>query len=85
MAFAPDYVSLVLNDIFEDAKAQFLSPLMAIHHAHLVMLVEQGIVSPADGRAIAAALGSIERLLEYGESPRLQLVDRGLRLEEPVR
>ena len=51
MKFAPDYVACVLNDVFEDAKAQFLAPLMAIHHAHLVMLVEQGIVSPADGRA----------------------------------
>jgi argininosuccinate lyase len=60
MKFAPDYVACVLNDVFEDAKAQFLAPLMAIHHAHLVMLVEQGIVSPADGRAIAAALGSID-------------------------
>ena len=60
MKFAPDYVACVLNDVFEDAKAQFLSPLMAIHHAHLVMLVEQGIVSPADGRALAAALDSID-------------------------
>ena len=42
--FAPDYVACVLNDNFEDAKAQFLAPLMAIHYAHLVMLVEQGIV-----------------------------------------
>ena len=28
MKFAPDYVACVLNDVFEDAKAQFLSPLM---------------------------------------------------------
>ena len=60
MKFAPDYVACVLNDVFEDAKAQFLAPLMAIHHAHLVMLVEQGIVSPADGRALAAALDSVD-------------------------
>ena len=46
--FAPDYVACVLNENFEDAKAQFLAPLMAIHYAHLVMLAEQGIVSPAD-------------------------------------
>jgi argininosuccinate lyase len=58
--FAPDYVVCVLNDVFEDAKAQFLSPLMAIQYAHLVMLVERGIVSAADGRAIAAALDSID-------------------------
>ncbi len=60
MKFAPDYVACVLNDVFEDAKAQFLSPLMAIHFAHLVMLVEQRIVSAADGRALAAALDSID-------------------------
>ena len=45
MKFSPDYVASVLNDNFEDAKAQFLSPLMAIHYAHLVMLAEQGIVA----------------------------------------
>ena len=60
MKFAPDYIACVLNDVFEDAKAQFLSPLMAIHYAHLVMLVDQGIVSPADGRALAVALDSID-------------------------
>ena len=45
MKFAPEYVHYVLNDNFEDAKALFLSPLMAIHYAHLVMLAETGIVS----------------------------------------
>ncbi len=59
MRFSPEYVRLVLNENFEDAKAQFLSPLMAIHYAHLVMLAECGIVSRADARAIRAALDSI--------------------------
>ena len=59
MKFSPDYVRLVLNENFEDAKAQFLAPLMAINYAHLVMLVEQGIVAPAEGRAIRDALDSI--------------------------
>jgi argininosuccinate lyase len=58
--FAPDYVACVLNDVFEDAKTQFLSPLMAIHYAHLVMLTEQRIVSAAEARTIAAALDSID-------------------------
>ncbi len=44
-AFAPEYVDLVLNDIFEDAKRLFLVQLRAIDYAHLVMLTEQGIVS----------------------------------------
>ena len=41
MKFAPEYVTCVLNENFEDAKAQFLVPLMRIHYAHLVMLTEQ--------------------------------------------
>jgi argininosuccinate lyase len=67
--FAPDYVACVLNDNFEDAKAQLLAPLMAIHYAHLVMLAEQRIVPLADARAIAEALESIDvdgvRRVEY--------------------
>jgi argininosuccinate lyase len=59
MAFAPEYVSCVLNENFEDAKALFLSPLLAIHHAHLAMLVEQGILGRPDGRHLADALASI--------------------------
>jgi argininosuccinate lyase len=59
MRFAPDYVTHVLNENFEDAKALFLSPLLAIHYAHLVMLARQGIVAPADARAIRAALDGI--------------------------
>jgi argininosuccinate lyase len=58
--FAPEYVSCVLNENFEDAKAQFLSPLMAIHYAHLVMLAGTRIVSPGDARAIRAALDAID-------------------------
>jgi argininosuccinate lyase len=57
--FAPEYIANVLNENFEDAKALFLSPLMAIHHAHLVMLADRGIVSPADARAIRDALDAI--------------------------
>jgi argininosuccinate lyase len=59
MRFAPEYVTCVLNENFEDAKAQFLAPLMRIHYAHLVMLREQGIVSPADATAIRVALDAI--------------------------
>ena len=49
----------VLNENFEDAKTLFLSPLMAIHYAHLVMLADRGIVSAADARALRDALDSI--------------------------
>jgi argininosuccinate lyase len=59
MGFAPEYVSLVLEENFEDAKRLFLSPLIALHHAHLVMLAERGILAPADAHALAAAFGTI--------------------------
>jgi argininosuccinate lyase len=57
--FDPQYVENVLNENFEDAKALFLSPLMAIHYAHLVMLADRGIISAADARALREALDSI--------------------------
>src|SRR5688572_22573938 len=59
MKFAPEYVTNVLNDNFEDAKELLLSPLMAINYAHLVMLAETGIVSAADARALRDALDGI--------------------------
>ena len=60
MRFSPEYVACVLNENFEDAKAQFLSPLIAIHFAHLVMLVERGIIPPSDARTLRAALEAID-------------------------
>ena len=59
MKFAPEYVTNVLNENFEDAKELLLSPLMAINYAHLVMLAERGIVSGADARALRTALDGI--------------------------
>jgi argininosuccinate lyase len=59
MRFDAEYVTNVLNENFEDAKAQFLAPLMRIHYAHLVMLVERGIVPAADAHAIRVALDGI--------------------------
>jgi len=59
MKFDSEYVSCVLNENFEDAKAQFLVPLMAIHKAHLVMLTGQGIVPRAEARAISRALQQV--------------------------
>ena len=66
MKFAPEYVTHVLNENFEDAKELLLSPLMAINYAHLVMLAERQIVSAADARALRDALNgiSLERVRE---------------------
>src|SRR5512139_2034070 len=59
MRFDPQYVSQVLNENFEDAKTLFLSPLMAIHYAHLVMLADRGIIPAADARTIREALDAV--------------------------
>jgi argininosuccinate lyase len=59
VAFDPEYVSNVLNENFKDAQALFLRPLLAIHYAHLVMLVDQRIVTPTDGRLLRTALDSL--------------------------
>jgi argininosuccinate lyase len=59
MTFAPEYVQCVLNENFEDAKALFLEPMMAMHRAHLVMLAECGIVSRDDARVIRDALDAV--------------------------
>jgi len=61
MPFAPEYVTYVLNENFEDAKELFLSPLMAIHYAHLVMLTTRGIVPREDARKIRDALDSVSQ------------------------
>ncbi len=61
MKFAPEYVTYVLNENFEDAKALLLAPLMAIHYAHLVMLEAQGIVSSEDAHVLRAALDSVSQ------------------------
>jgi argininosuccinate lyase len=61
MTFALEYLRLVLDENFEDAKTLFIEPLMAIHAAHLVMLAEQGIVTADDARAIRRALDAIDR------------------------
>jgi argininosuccinate lyase len=59
MPFSPEYVRFVLNENFEDAKALFLEPLLAIHRAHLVMLADCGIVSREDARRLRDALDAI--------------------------
>jgi argininosuccinate lyase len=61
MRFAPEYVEYVLNQNFEDAKQFFLSPLLSIHYAHLVMLAAREIVSPADARTLRAGLDAVSR------------------------
>ncbi len=61
MKFAPEYVTCVLNENFEDAKSLLLSPLMAINYAHLVMLEATGIVAAKDAHVLRVALDGISQ------------------------
>jgi argininosuccinate lyase len=61
MPFSPEYVRLVLDQNFKDARELWLDPLLAIHEAHLVMLTSQGIVDAAAARAIRSALNGLDR------------------------
>ena len=60
MRFSPEYIACVLNANFEDAKTLFLSPLMRIHYAHLVMLTEREIIPVVEARAIRQALDGVD-------------------------
>jgi len=55
----PVYRDTVLAPLFEGVKAHYAGHMDAINRAHLVMLVETGILTEAQGRAIAGALAAI--------------------------
>jgi argininosuccinate lyase len=61
VAFAPEYISCVLNQNYEDAKTYFLAPLLAIHRAHLVMLADRAIVSSAEAHVLRLALDALSQ------------------------
>jgi argininosuccinate lyase len=61
MSFAPEYVTHVLDENFEDAKTLFFAPLVAINYAHLAMLASTGIVSAEDAHAVRLALDAVAR------------------------
>lgn len=55
------YTKLVLEPAYDEAKIHFLEHLLQINYAHLIMLVEQGIVTKQDGIAISKALRNIKQ------------------------
>ncbi len=59
MTFDPQYIDHVLSEHFEDAKTLFLSPLLAIEYAHLVMLAQTAIVTAEEAHALREALDAI--------------------------
>ncbi|MEL7416094.1 MAG: argininosuccinate lyase, partial [Pseudomonadota bacterium] len=55
----PTYKRTVLAPLFDGVKTHYAGHMMAINEAHLVMLVETGILTTARGRQIAGALAAI--------------------------
>ncbi|MGJ8529605.1 argininosuccinate lyase [Maritalea sp.] len=57
----PHYKTTVLAPLFEGAKAHFVEPIRAINQAHLLMLVETGILDQDVASDIANALVDIDK------------------------
>jgi len=55
----PVYRDTVLGPLFDGVKAHYADHMAAINRAHLVMLVETGILTAGQGAAIAGALSGI--------------------------
>lgn len=54
------YRSMVLEPAYDEAKQQFIDAMVEIHHAHLIMLVEQGLVGKEEAEKIAKAVSNLE-------------------------
>jgi argininosuccinate lyase len=54
------YTSLVLEPAYNEAKQQFIESMVEIHHAHLIMLVEQGLVGKEEAEKIAKAVSNLD-------------------------
>ena len=53
------YTSMVLEPAYDEAKQQFIDYMVEIHKAHLIMLVEQGLVEIGEARKIAKAVSNL--------------------------
>src|SRR5690554_4226501 len=53
------YKELVLEPAYNQAKVNFVVPMLQIHFAHLIMLVEEGIVKKTVASEILKALEKI--------------------------
>jgi argininosuccinate lyase len=54
------YTSLVLEPAYIEAKQQFIDSMVEIHYAHLIMLVEQGLVGKEEAEKIAKAVSNVD-------------------------
>lgn len=63
----PVYRETVLRPLFDGARSHHAEALRRIDRAHLVMLVETGILDAAQGAAIAGALQAMDREISPGD------------------
>jgi argininosuccinate lyase len=54
------YTSIVLEPAYNHAKENFIESMVQIHYAHLIMLVEQGLVEKSEAVKIAKALKALD-------------------------
>jgi argininosuccinate lyase len=62
----PTYKETVLAPLFEGVKLHYAGHMATINRAHLVMLIETGILSTDDGAKIAVALRDVEAATDIG-------------------
>ncbi|WP_419887205.1 argininosuccinate lyase [Neobacillus niacini] len=55
------YTSMVLQPAYDEAKHQFIDSMLEIHYAHLIMLVEQGLVGKEEAEKIAKAVSNLDQ------------------------
>jgi len=54
------YASTVLSPAYDNAKSRLIRPMLAIHKAHLIMLVEQSIIPIEEAAKIMHAIGEVD-------------------------
>lgn len=55
------YTSMVLEPAYNEAKHQLLDSMIEIHNAHLIMLVEQGLVGKGEAKKISKAVSHLDQ------------------------
>ena len=55
------YAEVVLAPSYEHAKQTFLEPMLAIHKAHLIMLVEQGLLQESEASQILEGIYALDK------------------------
>ena len=61
---SPVYQETVLEPIFDAFKANYYSEMMAINYAHIVILVDAGVISLHQGQQLITALQEIQNELD---------------------